>query len=238
MVRTGNLTVDDDYARENPGLETGSYVLIEVSDSGVGMHTDAAARAFDPFFTTKDAEGRSGLGLSTCYGIISQNGGHISFDTKLGQGTTFRILLPEVQGQARELYPHEDQSRWPSGNETVLLVDDEPSVRAVVSHVLRGQGYTVLEAANGVDALRLAEERSSEHIHLLIADIVMPLLGGSELASQISQLHPETKLLFTSGYASYPTDRPTVELVAGNFIQKPFTPGTLAHKVRETLDWD
>ena len=236
LVHTGNLTVDDAYARENPGLEIGSYVLIEVEDTGVGMHGDVAARAFDPFFTTKEAKGRSGLGLATCHGIVSQNRGHISFHTHPGQGTTFRILLPQVEGQARRLYPREDWSLLPSGNETVLVVEDEPSVLTVVSQVLRAQGYTVLEAANGIEALRLVEEHSSEDIHLLFADIVMPLMSGSELASQISQRHPETKLLFTSGYGYDPADRPAVEPLAGNFIQKPFTPATLAHKVRETLD--
>ncbi len=237
LVRTSNLTVDDDYAREVPCLETGSYILVQVADTGVGMHGDVAVRAFDPFFTTKDKEGRSRLGLSTCHGIISQNGGHISVDSHPGQGTTFRILLPRSEEQASRLYPPgEDHGPLPSGNETVLLVDDEPSVLAVVSQVLRERGYTVLEAANGIDALGLAEEYSSGDIHLLFADIVMPLMSGSELADRIAERHPETKLLFTSGYGYHPADRPAVSSLAGNFIQKPFTPATLVRKVRETLD--
>ena len=190
IVQTTNITSDHEYARRLPSPQVGLYVAVEVTDTGTGMSAEVAARAFDPFFTTKDVGERSGLGLSTCYGIVSQSGGHISFDSQPGHGTTVRVLLPQASGPASEIQSREDLSGLPTGDETVFLVEDEPSVRRVVSQILRAHGYSVVHAANGVDALRLAEERSGERIHLLLTDVVLPLMGGSDLADQFSRHSP------------------------------------------------
>ena len=175
------------------------------------------------------------MGLSTCYGIVSKSGGHITVESEPGKGSTFKVNLPRVDEPASQPTGR-DKSDLPLGSETVFLVEDEPSVRRMASQVLREQGYTVLESTNGVEALRVAEKHASEELHLLLTDVVMPLMGGRELAEQLRKQHPETRVLFTSGYTEEADGHQDPLQSGSNFIQKPFTPATLALKVQEVLD--
>jgi CheY-like chemotaxis protein len=211
--------------------------MLAVSDTGSGMTEQVKSRLFEPFFTTKEVGKGTGLGLATCYGIIKQSGGSICVDSKLGQGTIFRIYLPRVEEVAESLPPCTDSSYPPAGGETVLLVEDEASVRNVVAQVLRGQGYTVLEAANGEEALRVAREHTGKEIDLLLTDVVMPRMGGEALAERLTDERPGVKVLFVSGYTDNAISHHHGVLDPGvAFLQKPFSPATLAHKVREVLD--
>ncbi|MCH8206415.1 MAG: response regulator [Chloroflexi bacterium] len=233
VIRTSNFTVEE--GSDTPQA-SGRQVVLSISDTGVGIEEDVKPHIFEPFFTTKSAGKGTGLGLSTCYGIVDQNGGHIEVKSEPGRGTTFDIFLPRVDEPAGSLPLRDDPGCLPLGNEAVLLVEDEPLVREVTSAVLREQGYTVLTAANGHEALSIARHYKDQEIHLLLADVVMPLMGGRELSEQLKELHPETKVLYTSGY----TDDMMVNYgfpgPASEFVQKPFTPAVLARKVREVLE--
>ena len=195
IIGTGNLTLSGAQTKPHPELATGNYVFLSVRDTGSGMDEDVKAHIFEPFFTTKDVGQGSGLGLSTCYGIVAQSGGHITIDSEPGRGTTVKIYLPRVDEVAPLLPLRDEYGYLPVGTETVLLVEDEPALRAVASHVLREQGYSVLEAANGVEALSIAREHAGTNIALLLTDVVMPLMGGTELAERLSEIHTETRIL-------------------------------------------
>ena len=236
IIQTSNVTLDAASARRHPPLVAADYVLVTVSDTGVGMSEEVKARIFEPFFTTKDVGKGTGLGLSTCYGIVTQSEGSITVDSQPGQGTTFRIYLPRVEESADSLPLRDESGYLPTGSETVLLVEDEPLVREAAAEVLRAQGYNVLEAANGVEAVRLAENSARETIDLVLTDVVMPLMGGRELVRPIRDSHPEAAVLYTSGYTDDAGVRRNVLEDSGAFMQKPFTPSVLAHKVREALD--
>ena len=211
-------------------------VTISVTDTGVGMTDDVKARVFEPFFSTKEVGKGTGLGLSTCYGMAVQGGGHIAVESEPGRGTTFKVYLPRVDAPPDPLSGRDDTGSLPIGEETVLLAEDEPLVREVAAHVLREQGYTVLEAANGHEALGIAQKADATTIDLLLTDVVMPLMGGRQLADLLRQTHESARVLYTSGY----TDDAIVSrqpLEDGTeFMQKPFTPASLAWKVREVLD--
>jgi two-component system, cell cycle sensor histidine kinase and response regulator CckA len=178
----------------------------------------------------------TGLGLATCYGNIKQNGGEIEVQSELGRGTSVKVYLPcsmEVTGT----YVRDEQIRYATrGTETVLLAEDDPLVRAMVTKVLRDQGYKVLSSSNGEEALRVARGYDNKEIDLLLTDIVMPQMGSLELANQLNALHPETKVIFTSGYSDEPMFQEGAPDPSIEFIQKPFVPGTLALKVRDVLD--
>jgi CheY-like chemotaxis protein len=191
---------------------------------------------FEPFFTTKKVGEGSGLGLSTCYGIIVQSGGYITLDSRLGGGTTFLIFLPKCDEPSSHTTVPDEAANHKSGHETILLVEDEPMVRAFTATVLRDRGYTVIEASNGLEALRTVQERADEMIHLLLADVVMPLMGGTELSEQAKTLQPEIKVLLTSGYTGDAIIRYGVFKDHAEFLQKPFTSQNLVHKVRSVLD--
>jgi CheY-like chemotaxis protein len=210
--------------------------VLSVSDTGVGIEEDVKQHIFEPFFTTKAAGKGTGLGLSTCYGIIDQRGGHIDVRSEVGRGTTFDIFLPRVDEPVGPLPLSDDPDYLPVGNEAVLLVEDEPLVREVTAAVLKEQGYSVLTAANGHEALSIANHYKDREIHLLLADVVMPLMGGQELSEQLKKLHPETKVLYTSGYADDMMANYGFSGQASEFVQKPFTPAALAQKVREVLE--
>ena len=236
IIQTSNVTLDAASARRHPPLVAADYVLVTVSDTGVGMSEEVKARIFEPFFTTKDVGTGPGLGLSTCYGIVTQSEGSITVDSQPGQGTTFRIYLPRVEESADGLPLRDESGYLPTGSETVLLVEDEPLVREAAAEVLRAQGYKVLEAANGVEAVRLAETSADETIDLVLTDVVMPLMGGRELVGPIRGSHPEAAVLYTSGYTDDAGVRRSILEDSGTFMQKPFTPSVLTHKVREALD--
>jgi PAS domain S-box-containing protein len=236
VIETANIELDYAYARGQAGVTTGDYVLLTISDTGTGMDAAVQAHLFEPFFTTK-AQGRgTGLGLATSYGIIGQHGGHIRFQSEPGHGTTFNIYLPRAEATADSPAPTATAPKVTAGTETILLVEDEPTVRALAARVLRAQGYHVLEAADGLQALRVAKEFMGPTIHLLLTDVVMPQMGGRALAERLAASLPGIKTLFISGYTGEGITQgsevePRIEL-----LQKPFSPATLAQKVRAVLD--
>jgi PAS domain S-box-containing protein len=230
-IRTANV----DLAGDNPDIRPGPYVMLAVKDSGCGMTAAVRDHIFEPFFTTKEVGKGTGLGLATVYGIIKQSGGHIEFDTQVGSGTTFRVYLPRVDEAVRE-EPTSSGMNWaPRGTETVLLVEDDESVRSLARQVLHGLGYSVLEAVDGAAALRLAERYAGE-IHLLLTDVVMPVMGGRQLAERLAASRPATRVLFASGYTEDEVIRHGISAAKMNFIQKPYAPAALAQKVRAVLD--
>jgi two-component system cell cycle sensor histidine kinase/response regulator CckA len=230
-IRTASVTLDDSYRPENTFIKHGPYVMISVSDTGHGMDRETQARIFEPFFTTKEKGKGTGLGLSTVYGIIKQSGGYVFVQSEPGRGTVFTIYFPRVDepSEARGAAPVSLAAA--GGCETILLVEDEESVRQLVRETLEARGYLVLEAANGQDALTLAA-RHSGAIQLIITDVVMPGLSGHELVSQLLPVRPDIKALYLSGYAE---DAITAPLAPKAFLQKPFTLQSLSRKVREVL---
>ena len=236
VIETANVTLSKEYARRHPEAKPGRHVMLTVSDRGIGMTEDVKAHLFEPFFTTKETGRGTGLGLSTCYGIVKQCGGHITVDSEQGKGTTFKIYLPRVEDAPGSPRSREEASLLPTGNETVLLVEDADAVREAVCRVLRRQGYTALEAANGHEALSVARNHEGEDIHLLLTDVVMPLMGGRELARELKKTHPETNVLYISGYTEDDLQRRGVFEPGAAFMAKPFTSTALALRVREVLD--
>jgi PAS domain S-box-containing protein len=233
MPRGGRLTVET--ADLPAGEGRGPQVLLAVTDTGCGMTAEVRARAFEPFFTTKEKGRGTGLGLAMVHGFVRQSGGHVEAHSEPGHGTTFRLYLPRVQEEVAGRTPHPGPPAAPRGTETVLLVEDEEGVRALVRQVLRAGGYTVLEAGDGARALRVAEMHLRP-IHLLLTDVVMPEMGGRELAERLLALHPAARVLFTSGYTDDALVRHGVLEDEVAFLHKPFTPADLARKVREVLD--
>jgi PAS domain S-box-containing protein len=235
-IETRNVVLDSTYARGHQSVTEGSYVLLAVSDTGVGMDAEVQSHLFEPFFTTKGRGKGTGLGLATCYGIVKQHGGNIWVYSEVGQGTTFKIYLPRAEEPADAAAPPAEPRALPRGKETVLVVEDEAAVRVLAARVLREQGYTVLEAGDGAEAMRVAAASAPSAIDLLLTDVVMPHMSGTAVAAQITARYPNLKVLFISGY----TDSAIVhhgrldEGVA--FLHKPFTPPVLIRKVREVLD--
>jgi signal transduction histidine kinase len=233
-VEINNAELDDEYAAAHPSVTAGSYVMLAVTDTGVGMDRATQARIFEPFFTTKEVGKGTGLGLSTVYGIVQQSKGHIWLYSEPGQGTTFRVYFPRTDKEAVDLRtPVPPRSLH--GTETVLVVEDEDQVRAIMSSVLRRNGYTVLEAHNGLAALQLCESHG-EPIDLVVTDVIMPTMGGKELAERILKLRPSLKVLFVSGYTENTIIHHGVLERGIAFLQKPITPKAFATKVREVLE--
>jgi two-component system, cell cycle sensor histidine kinase and response regulator CckA len=219
-------------------LPPGSYVLVSVSDTGIGLSQEVQDHLFEPFFTTKQVGKGTGLGLATSYGIIKQSGGHIEAESRPGQGTTFRIYLPGVRSDPlQETHPvPADSAAKSGGHETILIVEDQPQVRKLACLILSSRGYHVLEAGDGEEALRISREQADRPIHLVIADMVLPKVSGRELVRQLQFQRPEIRFVFMSGYTEE-TFGAHGPLEAGTpFISKPFTPDLLAYKVREVLD--
>jgi two-component system cell cycle sensor histidine kinase/response regulator CckA len=233
-IETRNVVLDDTYARGHVSVNPGLYVMLAVSDTGIGMSPEVQTRLFEPFFTTKEPGKGTGLGLATCYGIIKQHSGHVWVYSEIGQGTTIKVYLPQVAEPA-DARAVSDEAEHMLGTETVLLVEDEPAVRELAARVLRNLGYLVLEAINGTAGLGAAQAHTGQ-IDLLVADLVMPEVGGKALSEQLIVQYPGLRILFMSGY----TDNAIVhhgrldEGVA--FLQKPFTPAALAREVRAVLD--
>jgi PAS domain S-box-containing protein len=234
-IETGNMTLDAEYAAHHADVIPGEYVMLAVSDTGMGMSAEIQRHVFEPFFTTKDPGKGTGLGLATCYGIVKQSGGHIWLYSEPGQGTTFKIYLPRVRKTTETVAAQEILTKKPGGTETILLVEDEPSVRDIALHALREQGYTVLEAVNGVEALQVVRAYN-DRIALVVTDVVMPHMGGRELVEQLKATRPECMALYTSGYTDNAVVRHGVLDAGTAFLQKPFTPTTLVRRVREVLD--
>jgi PAS domain S-box-containing protein len=218
-----------------PEVRPGPYVVLVVSDTGSGMDQATQSRIFEPFFTTKERGNGTGLGLSTVYGIVKQSGGYIWVFSEPGQGTTLRIYLPRVGRPAGHVKASTDRPEPARGGETVLVVEDEPLVRAVARRVLSKKGYRVLEAENGAKALRMCAE-SLPSIDLVVTDLVMPEMGGRELAAELHARHAAVRILFMSGYTEDAALRPSVLQAGQAFLAKPFTADEFARKVREVLD--
>jgi two-component system cell cycle sensor histidine kinase/response regulator CckA len=236
LIETSHFYMDEAFVRKYPyPVQTGNYVLLKVTDTGTGMDAATQARMFEPFFTTKEKGKGTGLGLSTVYGVVKQTGGYIDVSSELGVGTTFWIYLPRVDEPvaANISTPGESTSR--AGSETILLVEDDASLRLLTRNLLKLLGYTVLEAENGAQALEVTRQTRGE-IHLLLTDVVMPGLGGRALAKEFAKMRPRTKVLFMSGYTGQAVGESGSFDAGTFFIQKPFKRENLAQKIREALN--
>jgi CheY-like chemotaxis protein/anti-sigma regulatory factor (Ser/Thr protein kinase) len=239
-IETRNVEVDEAAAQELSGVAPGKYVTVTVTDEGIGMDAETRAQLFEPFFTTKETGKGTGLGLSTVYGIVKQSEGAITVTSEPGSGSSFRVFLPRAEVPA---IPIHALPVSPSGvdpvvgraSETILLVEDEPTLRSMTRQVLEENGYNVLEAPNGLDAIALSEKHEGP-LHAVLTDVMMPHMSGAELAERIRMAHLDVKIVFMSGY--------TDESVFGQmppdpnvtFVQKPYTPKSLLRILRETLD--
>jgi CheY-like chemotaxis protein len=234
-IETQNVEIDEDDARQHGvAVPLGPYVMLSVADSGVGMDEATRARIFEPFFTTKGPGKGTGLGLSTVYGIVQQSHGFIRVDSEVGQGTSFKIYLPQVTEAGGTDRP-EPPVVSSSGTETILLVEDNAGLRKLATRLLEPAGYTVLGAATGEEALRLLEGHE-KNVHLLLSDVVMPGMSGRQLAEQLAQTRPGMKVLYMSGYTGDTIVRHGVLEAQVSFLNKPFTAAALLRKVREVLD--
>ncbi len=233
-IETANVTLGPEYALLDPGANAGDYVLLSVSDSGEGMSAEVRAHIFEPFFTTKAPDKGTGLGLATSYGVVKQAGGHISVYSELGVGTTMKVYIPRVHAAAEAIVA-KTPVRTAGGSERILLVEDDDGVRNVTARMLIGHGYEVLKASRGSEALALLRE-PSERIDLLLTDLVMPEMPGSEIANRARALRPGLKVLFISGYTGDLVVRHNLLSTGAIFLQKPYTVATLGEKVREVLD--
>jgi PAS domain S-box-containing protein len=233
-IQTANVMLDEAYAKTHRPVEAGSYVMIAVSDTGHGMTHEEQTRIFEPFFTTKEKGKGTGLGLSTVYGIVQQSGGSIWVYSEVGHGTTFKIYLPRVDKVALSVEPSLGKNRKLGGTETVLLVEDEEAVREMAQEILKSNGYQVLGACNGKEAVTVSEQHAGV-INLMVTDVVMPLLGGRELAEKLFLTRPEMRVLYMSGYTDDAIVHHGVLDGTAAFLEKPFAPDALALKVREVL---
>ena len=235
ILETANVDLDEEYVRRHVGARPGPHVMLAVADTGSGIPREIQAQIFEPFFTTKEQGKGTGLGLATVYGIVKQSGGYIEVDSEPGRGTTFRIYLPRLDAAAATVDRNPRPVAAAGGTETILLVEDEEGVRELARDILRASGYTVLEARNGAEALLLCE-RHQGPLDLLLTDVVMPRMSGRELAERLGPLRPDLSVLYMSGYTDDAVIRHGVLGAGTAFLQKPFTPAALAHRVRETLD--
>jgi signal transduction histidine kinase/CheY-like chemotaxis protein len=235
-IETANVTVDEAFARRHL-ISPGPYAMLSVTDTGLGMDADIQAHIFEPFFTTKEPGKGTGLGLATVYGIVKQSGGNVFVYSEPGRGATCKIYLPRVDEPLTALEAAKPIIEPVSGTETILLVEDEESVRELVSKVLQRNGYTILEARHGEEAVDLCTKFEGD-IHLLVTDVVMPRMSGREVAETLQPTRPTMKVLYLSGYTDDEVVRHGVLESMTAFLQKPFTPDALARKVRDVLDAD
>jgi two-component system, cell cycle sensor histidine kinase and response regulator CckA len=238
-IETTNAVFGSDDAYQHAVVTPGEYVILTISDTGSGMDSVVQQHLFEPFFTTKEPGKGTGLGLATCYGIIKQHSGHIEVYSEVGHGTTFKIYLPSVayvEVSSDAVRALGEAKTVPKGTATLLVVEDEPLIRQLSCRVLRQQGYTVLDATNGEEALHAVHAYAGVPIDLLVTDVVMPRIGGKVLADQLIAMYPHIKVLFVSGYATDAIVRYGRLTPGTNFLAKPFTPTALARKVQEVLD--
>ncbi len=234
-IETCNMSLDKEYAQTHMGITPGRYVMLSISDTGVGMKPEIRERIFEPFFTTKEKGKGTGLGLSTVYGVVKQSGGDVWVYSEPGQGTTFKIYLPQVDEPLGEPAKKVLPGRLPRGHETVLVVEDDDEVRKLAVGILAKYGYRVLEASQGGDAFLLCEQ-CKEPIHLLLSDVVMPGMSGPDFARRLKYFYPEIKVLFMSGYTDNALSQNGLLDQEVYFLQKPFSVERLTEKVREVLD--
>jgi CheY-like chemotaxis protein len=237
LIETSNVELDETYAKQHPSFRPGSYVMLSFSDTGCGMDAKTQSRLFEPFFTTKGPGKGTGLGLSTVYGIVKQSGGYIWAYSEPGRGATFKIYLPRVDSPAQTLHSERRDLAFDRGTETVLLVEDDNSLRALTAQLLRGAGYTVLEAVDGNAAIEIANPRL-DSIDLVLTDVIMPGMSGGDLIVHLRHLQPKAKLavLFMSGYAGDFISRAGVLESDRYVLHKPFSRKSLLSKVRSVLD--
>jgi len=233
-LETANVHIHEEHARTEGDCTPGAYVMLAVSDTGSGIDEEIKAHIFEPFFTTKAQGKGTGLGLSTVYGIVKQDGGHIRVESEPGVGTVFRIYFPRVGDHPLRQSVSRPKIRS-RGTETILLVEDETALRRIVGEMLTRLGYTIVEAPDSRSAEKLAADYEKP-IQLLLTDVVMPELGGRELALRLKAVHRELKVLFMSGYADDTIVQQGVLEAGAAYLQKPFTPDALASKIREVLD--
>jgi PAS domain S-box-containing protein len=234
-VETYNVDLDSTYARDHVSVKPGAYVMLAVTDTGIGMSPETVAHIFEPFYTTKESGQGTGLGLSTVYGIVKQSGGYIWVYSEPNKGTTFKVYLPRVAEPVDAKSERTEAPAASKGSETILLVEDEEAVRELASRILSAKGYNVVPAKSVKEAEQWAEEHLDE-IHLLLTDIIMPGTSGRELARRIIAKHPQTRVLYMSGYTDNVLAQGGVLEAGLSFLQKPFTPSALVQKVRDVLD--
>jgi two-component system cell cycle sensor histidine kinase/response regulator CckA len=235
-IETTNVYLDEAYARQHGDVSPGPYIMVAISDTGLGMDAQTQARIFEPFFTTKERGKGTGLGLAMVYGTVSQSGGYIWVYSEVGQGTTFKIYLPQLAEVVEAVEPKQIPANLTGGSETILLVEDDELVRLLVRQTLLDSGYTVLETGNGEQARQVCSEHQGP-IHLMLTDVVMPGgLNGPQLAKELTSLCPQLKVLFMSGYTDNAIAHYGVLDPAIAFLPKPFTPVDLLRKVREVLE--
>jgi signal transduction histidine kinase/ActR/RegA family two-component response regulator len=229
VIETSNASPPDEW--KNPPERC---VMLMVQDNGIGMEDTVRGQIFEPFFTTKEIGRGTGLGLATVYGVVKQSGGYITVESAPMKGTTFRVYFPRIEGLADRVARASKPRAAKGGSETILLVEDDPAVRRLARRLLKQQGYLVLEAANGLEALRMAAEQH-DPIHLLLTDVVMPGMSGPDLAEHLGRDHAAMKVIYMSGYPDEALGHHGVLAQGMEFLQKPFTPEALALKVRDTL---
>jgi CheY-like chemotaxis protein len=235
-IETSNVSLDEEYARFHAPLRPGDYVMLAISDTGLGMDSETQSHIFEPFFTTKGPKG-TGLGLSTVYGIVKQSGGYIWVNSEPGKGTSFKIYLPRIAERAEpaQVVAANESAFTEPGTETILLAEDEANLRYLARQFLEKQGYKVIEAADGAVAMQIAVAHEGV-IHLLLTDVIMPGMNGRELAQRISEIRPQTKVLYMSGYTENVIGHNGTLDAGVRLLQKPFTLRDLKSKVREVLD--
>ena len=233
IIETAEVNLDEKTVSKYPGLLPGNYLKLKVQDSGTGISPEVKAHLFEPFFTTKEVGKGTGLGLATVFGIVKQSKGYIYAESEPGQGAAFFVLLPP--SEEKEAENKTDRQELPFGSETVLVVEDEELVRGLAAQILSGQGFRVLEARNGTEALDVAANYKGQPIQILFTDMVMQYMGGGELAEKFSTRYPKTKIIFTSGYTDHAPVQKWIDR-GSRFLQKPYTHAELLMTVREVLD--
>jgi two-component system, cell cycle sensor histidine kinase and response regulator CckA len=235
IIETSNVDLGSAYMLDHTVVRPGPYVLLAVTDTGVGMTPDTVAHIFEPFYTTKESGRGTGLGLSTVYGIVKQSGGYVWVYSELGKGTTFKVYLPRVKDEVQAPVAETPVFTTSKAHETILLVEDEPVVRELAQMALSDRGYKVIEAHTPEEAERLVGNNGTQ-IHLLLTDVVMPGFSGRELAKRLTGRYPNLRVLYMSGYTHNVIAQDGTLEEGISFLQKPFTPQVLAEKVREVLD--